>query len=242
MRSAALLLLFAACKPATSVSETATATSSATPTPSATAAPSATSTSTSTPTATGSATVIASATATGSGSPLPNPPPQAGEGAEEPALVDGEGKLLPQSEDQPAGDSPLFRRHLEQLVAAIAADDPERARAAFFPVKAYEAVKNIKQPAKDWEQRLFRAFAKAVHEYHKKLGERAAGTKLARLELPKKITWMKPGSEGNGIGYWRAVRSHLFVTDGAGRERDLELTSLISWRGEWYVVHLHGFK
>jgi len=27
-----------------------------------------------------------------------------------------------------------------------------------------------------------------------------------------------------------------------GKERSLEVTSLISWRGEWYVVHLTGFK
>jgi hypothetical protein len=27
-----------------------------------------------------------------------------------------------------------------------------------------------------------------------------------------------------------------------GKERTLEVTSLISWRGAWYVVHLSGFK
>jgi hypothetical protein len=38
------------------------------------------------------------------------------------------------------------------------------------------------------------------------------------------------------------LRSRLHFTLPAGRSRDFELTSLISWRGEWYVVHLHGFK
>ncbi|MBM4360774.1 MAG: hypothetical protein FJ096_21920 [Deltaproteobacteria bacterium] len=52
---------------------------------------------------------------------------------------------------------------------------------------------------------------------------------------------MKPQSEGNSIGYHRVLRSHLIVADGAGKEHDFELTSMISWRGEWYVVHLHGF-
>ena len=27
-----------------------------------------------------------------------------------------------------------------------------------------------------------------------------------------------------------------------GKRLELELTSMISWRGEWYVVHLNGFE
>jgi hypothetical protein len=157
--------------------------------------------------------------------------------------LDDDGKLLPQTEDKPSVESAIFRRRLELLVEAIAKDDAEIATPAFFPVKAYEVVKTIKDPAKDWQHRLFKAFKRNVHEYHKKLGKDAAGTKLARIAIDdKRSKWMKKGSEGNAIGYWRVTRSHLFVTDGSGRERDLEVTSLISWRGEWYVVHLHGFK
>jgi hypothetical protein len=53
---------------------------------------------------------------------------------------------------------------------------------------------------------------------------------------------MKPGSEGNKLGYWRVLRAELRCREAQGRERILEVTSLISWRGEWYAVHLHGFK
>jgi hypothetical protein len=53
---------------------------------------------------------------------------------------------------------------------------------------------------------------------------------------------MKPGSEGNKLGYWRVTRSKIRYANAAGEEKTLELTSLISWRGEWFVVHLHGFK
>jgi hypothetical protein len=52
---------------------------------------------------------------------------------------------------------------------------------------------------------------------------------------------MKPGKEGNRVGYFRVLRSKLRIGLPEGRERTLELTSLISWRGEWYVVHLSGF-
>jgi hypothetical protein len=27
-----------------------------------------------------------------------------------------------------------------------------------------------------------------------------------------------------------------------GKEESIDVTSLISWRGQWYVVHLLGFK
>ena len=53
---------------------------------------------------------------------------------------------------------------------------------------------------------------------------------------------MKPNSEGNRIGYYRVLRSRLKVNKPDGSEVALEITSMISWRGEWYVVHLHGFK
>jgi hypothetical protein len=161
----------------------------------------------------------------------------------EPPLRDQAGKLLPQTLDRPSVDSPVFRRRLGDLVRAIETDDAELARSFFFPLEAYEVVKSIKEPAKDWRQRLYRAFVRNVHEYHRKLGADAAGTRLARLDLDeRRVKWMKPGSEGNALGYHRVTRSKLVLVDGAGKERTFELTSLISWRGEWYVVHLHGFK
>jgi hypothetical protein len=53
---------------------------------------------------------------------------------------------------------------------------------------------------------------------------------------------MKPHSEGNKVGYFRVLRSKLLLGKPDGSELGLEVTSMISWRGEWYVVHLHGFE
>lgn len=53
---------------------------------------------------------------------------------------------------------------------------------------------------------------------------------------------MKPGSEGNRVGYFRVLRARLRAEDERGKEHTFEVTSLIAWRGEWYVVHLNGFK
>jgi hypothetical protein len=132
---------------------------------------------------------------------------------------------------------------MELLVRAIEMDDAKLAHDAFFPLVAYEQVKAIEKPALDYERRLLTAFARNVHEYHLELGRDAAGVRFLRVEVPdEKVKWMKVGSEGNRVGYFRVLRSRLIVVTRAGKERSLELTSMISWRGEWYVVHLHGFK
>lgn len=171
----------------------------------------------------------------------PNDPPKAE--TIEPALVGSDGKPLPQTEDVPRTDSPAFLERMRRLVAAIRTDDPEVARSAFFPVVAYEQVKAIAHPARDWERRLFAAFARNVHEYHRSFGKSAGTLELVGVDVPEASSrWMKPGSEGNRIGYHRVLRSRLRVKDASGRERALEITSMISWRGEWYVVHLHGFE
>jgi hypothetical protein len=159
-----------------------------------------------------------------------------------PLLTDSTGNPLPQTEVRPTLDSPSFKRRLELLVSAIAEDQPDTATPAFFPQIAYAQVKAIKDPNRDWERRLQAAFARNIHEYHKQLGSDPQSLRLVRLEVPEaKVKWMKPGAEGNRVGYFRVTRSKLVVAKADGKEVSLDLTSLISWRGEWYVVHLHGF-
>ena len=160
----------------------------------------------------------------------------------EPPLVDPSGKPLAQTKDEPNIDNPLFRQRLEQLWDAIVHNDVERARSFFFPVEAYKQVKGIKKPERDWKYRLFKAYKRDVRKYHRLLGKSRAKAKLLRIELRNKPKWMKPGSEGNLIGYWRVTRSYLHFVDGDGKKRRFDLTSMISWRGQWYVVHVHGFK
>ena len=64
-----------------------------------------------------------------------------------------------------------------------------------------------------------------------------------RLDVPEaKAKWMEPGSEGNKLGYDRVLDSKLVFQREDGKESKLDVKSMISWRGEWYVVHLAGFK
>jgi hypothetical protein len=161
----------------------------------------------------------------------------------EPPLVDAQGKPLPQTEDRPRVDTASFRRRMERLVQAIAQDDPSLARSSFFPVVAYEQVKAVAKPARDWEYRLIRAFERDIHEYHRALGRDAGGASFESIEVPEQSArWMKPGSEGNRLGYFRVLRSRLRIKKADKTSHTFEVTSMISWRGEWYVVHLHGFE
>jgi hypothetical protein len=177
------------------------------------------------------------------GAPATPPPAPPVEPAPAASLHDAQGKPLPQTEERPSTTSPAFLRRMELLVRAIEADDAKLAHEAFFPVIAYEQVKDIAKPALDHERRLLAAFARNVHEYHRELGKDAGGLRFVRVEVPEdKVKWMKVGSEGNRVGYHRVLRSRLVVATASDKERSFEITSMISWRGEWYVVHLHGFK
>jgi hypothetical protein len=166
-----------------------------------------------------------------------------GASAAVPPLLDDAGNPLPQTEDAPTTTSASLQRRLEALVRAIAEDEPGLASTSFFPVEAYKQVKAIAKPEQDWKRRLVAAFERNIHDYHRQLGSAAPHIRFSRIEVPApKVKWMKPGSEGNRVGYFRVVRSKLIVAKADGSETALEVTSMISWRGEWYVVHLHGFE
>jgi hypothetical protein len=160
-----------------------------------------------------------------------------------PPLVDDTGKPLPQTEEKPSLRSKSWERRVKLLFRAIQIDDPEVAIPSFFPKLAYEQVKAIPKPAVDFEARLLAAFRRDIHAAHKALGQGAGSAQLVGLEVPEeKAKWMPPGSEGNKLGYHRVLGSKLRYLDGGGAPRAVNVTSLISWRGEWYVVHLAGFK
>lgn len=149
---------------------------------------------------------------------------------------------LPQTKDKPEASSPAFDARVAALWEAIVKDEPDRAMPAFFPVTAYEQVKGIPNPASDWRRRLVAAYKRDIHALHKRLGEHAADAKFVRADVPQdRARWVEPNEESNTLGYYRVYGTRL-VYEVDGKERTLEVTSLISWRGEWYVVHLSGFK
>lgn len=160
-----------------------------------------------------------------------------------PTLVDPSGRPLEQTEELPSLTSSTFTQRMARLLAAIASDSNDSADIAFFPVSAYEQVKAIANPARDHRLRLLAAYHRNIHEYHQKVRHYPKPLTFVGVKAGSQPSrWMKPNTEGNRIGYHRLLRSQLKFSDGAGAVHALTLTSLISWRGEWYVVHLDGFK
>jgi hypothetical protein len=186
------------------------------------------------------------ATAVNSALPVPSAsataPPNATE-PEEPALLAADGSPLPQTEARPSATDERFKRRMLRLAEAIRSGDAQKAHASFFPLVAYAQVKDVAKPERDYRYRLLSNFDRDVREYRKALGRDAEHAELLGVDVPEaRVEWMKPGKEGNRLGYFRVLRSRLRFRLQDGKERSLELTSLISWRGEWYVVHLHGFE
>ncbi len=123
------------------------------------------------------------------------------------------------------------------LWRGIVRDDPAAARAAFFPRSAYLQVKAVADASTDYGDRLLRNYALDIHAAHALLGRGAATARLVGVRVPHEWAWIVPGYCANRIGYWHAPGSRLVYRDG-GSLRSFGIFSLISWRGEWYVVHL----
>jgi hypothetical protein len=158
----------------------------------------------------------------------------------------------------PQASGAAFDARVAALWKAIVQDEPEAAMPFFFPLGAYEQVKDVANPAADWKHRLVAAYARDIHALHGRLttgvdqddreqGEPRkdpgqAGVQLTALEVPEsRARWVEPGEEYNKIGYFRVFGSKLRYEAG-GTAHAFDVKSLISWRGQWYVVHLSAIK
>jgi hypothetical protein len=154
----------------------------------------------------------------------------------------GDPGSLPQTRDKPPAASTELEARARALWDGIAHDDPDRAVPFFFPVTAYEQVKAIPSPSSDWRRRLVAAYKRDIHGLAKRLGEKGDSAKFVRLDVPDdRARWVEPNEESNKLGYWRVYGTRI-VYEMDGKEKSFDISSLISWRGDWYVVHLTGFK
>ena len=144
---------------------------------------------------------------------------------------------LPQTDARPTGSGAAFDARMEALAAAIIANDPSLGLTSFFPVTAYEQTKKNTNPAADWQNRLIANFDVDVSTAHARLGANAASAVFRGVEVPDSAVWVKPGEEYNVGPYWRVFRAQMLF-DVAGTTVRIPIESMISWRGEWYVVHL----
>jgi hypothetical protein len=149
---------------------------------------------------------------------------------------------LPQTNEKPHASGAGFDARVAALWKGIANDSPDDAMPFFFPVHAYEQVKAIPNPAGDWRRRLVAAYTRDLHKLHQRLGDDASRATFTRIEVPEeRARWVEPNEESNKLGYYRVYGTRIWY-EVDGKQRSFDVTSLISWRGEWYVVHLSGFK
>ena len=144
---------------------------------------------------------------------------------------------LPQTNALPGDRDARFLAGAQDLWQAIVQDKPELARPFFFPLSAYRQVKAIWNPAEDYQDRLVAWYGLDIRAAHDHLGS-AAGARFVGVDVPVgDAEWIEPGAEYNKGSYYRVYGTRLnYQVD--GHDASIGVFSLISWRGEWYVVHL----
>ena len=145
---------------------------------------------------------------------------------------------LPQTDEQPTASGAAFDAGVQGLWQAIVRDDPNLAMPFFFPKRAYLQVKAISDPATDYEQRLIANYEQDIHTLHAQLGADAGSAQFVGIDVPdSQAVLVQPGEESNKLSYLRVYGTTL-RSSADGGAISFPVTSLISWRGEWYVVHL----
>jgi len=196
-------------------------------------APSATTTTTTTPplpppatTTTETPSATASATAADDAGAPPAPPPK-------------DADYDPANKAKPPTDSEELQARARGLFDAIVQNNAALGEDLWFPKEPFLILKDIKEPGKYWDQ-LHRAYAHDIEKLHKKR-KSWEGAEFEKFEPGSAPKWVKPGEEGNKIGYFRTVKGNL-VYKADGKSHKMEVRVIISWQKRWYITHLSKFK
>jgi hypothetical protein len=147
---------------------------------------------------------------------------------------------LPQTRALPSSKAAPFRRRMIALWRGIVTDSVAAAVPAFFPRAAYLQVKQIANPPADYDNRLLAAYRADIGAAHRLLARGVSGARLLFVSVPREWAWIPPGYCYNRIGYWHAPGARLVYRE-KGRIHSFGIFSFISWRGQWYVIHLARF-
>jgi len=138
----------------------------------------------------------------------------------------------------PTSTSPQFQAEMAAFWQGVVSGSPLAARPAFFPEDAYLQLKTIADPSSDYTDRLLADFAADLDAAHALLDQDAGTATLVAINVPEQYGhWIPPGVCDNSVGYYEVANSRVVYQED-GQVRSFGIASLISWRGEWYVVHL----
>ena len=142
---------------------------------------------------------------------------------------------LPQTSARPRTDDLAFGNAVHDIWLAVTTGDADDALPAFFPEKAYVQVKAVGDPEADWQGRLWYDFTLDLAAVHQLVPPDAT---LVKVIVPAQYEqWVGVGACYNRVGYWNVPGARVVYRAG-GVTRSFGIASFISWRGDWYLVHL----
>ncbi len=145
---------------------------------------------------------------------------------------------LPQTAAFPSTTDPTFTARMNALWAGVADGATQPALPAFFPQSAYRALKTVGDPSADYTDRLLAEFGEDLVAAHDVLGADPATATLVGVNADAGFAhWVPAGVCSNTVGYYELPNARIVYSVG-GQVRSFGIASMISWRGEWYVVHL----
>ena len=145
---------------------------------------------------------------------------------------------LPQTGTFPTTTSQLFTANMAALWNGIVTNSVQVAIPAFFPQSAYVQLKTVPSARDDFTERLVADYGLDIGAAHALLGPNAASAQLVGVDVDSAYGhWINSGVCYNDVGYFEVPNSRVVYTVN-GQTHSFGIASMISWRGEWYVVHL----
>ncbi|CAN95956.1 hypothetical protein predicted by Glimmer/Critica [Sorangium cellulosum So ce56] len=171
--------------------------------------------------------------------PAADAPP--GPGAEPTASADASAATSARADNKilPALESEELTARARALFDAIVKKEPALAEPFWFPKEPFIPLKDVKDPGKYWDN-LHAAYVNDVKSMHRKR-KSWEGARFVGFVVGSRPKWVPPGDEVNKIGYYRSFHGKLkYEID--GKPASLDVHTIISWQGRWYITHLGDFK
>lgn len=136
-------------------------------------------------------------------------------------------------------ESEELTERARSLFEAIVRLEPDRAEAFWFPKEPFVPLKDVKNPGRYWDN-LHRAYLDDVRALHRKR-KSWDNAVFERFTVGSPPKWVKPGDEVNKIGYYRSFHGtiHYRIND---KPATIDVHTIITWQGRWYVTHLRKLK
>ena len=133
----------------------------------------------------------------------------------------------------PATSSDELTTRGRHLLEAISKDDADLAADILFPRDAWLELRDVADPAKDWDKRVDRPFRRSLHA----LSRHADGAQFVSLELGRAVIQEPVRHHGWKKALWSVHGSRLtYIVD--GHTHTVSIREMTAWRGAWYVTRL----